>query len=391
MIIHTKDIIDRGELKVINKKQNLNGILKVKDRIVLYLEKGIKNTKEIENELKLKGRTTRKALFDLENEKIVKRFRKEKMKRKLGESDSWKLIKKKNILKTVPKGKICIFYNTYHGNKTYKNHFIIIPKILLLNENHLSALGFFQAEGSKKRKSVEIVNSELQLINLFLNFLDHFGIKKENLRFRITLNKKILTKLKMKRKNLEEKSMIFWNNLVDNSKYKYKKINYAGSSIGNLRKETPKHGSLSIEYCNTKFRLFLKKLLEYTKKNLVNKEDIVAYLRGFFAGEAYVGKKDREIQIASIDLEELNFVKKLLEKLDLPCSISKETSTSPPRIIITKLKSFLILEELDIFKFHHIKKRNLLIKMMNYKTLDENLRRKYNKKLNFLIQKRIST
>ncbi len=200
------------------------------------------------------------------------------------------------------------------------------------------------------------MNSEPRLINLFISFLKYLGIKKERLSFRIIFNKKILFKMKINKKDLEKNSKIFWNKIANVEQNNYRKFNYSGTLKGSLRKESPIYGSLAIEYCSTIFRAFLKELLKETKNNLTNKKEITAYLRGFIAGEAYVGKKDREIQIASTDLEELNFVKELFNKINIKCSISKETSTSPPRIIITNLKSFLILESFGIFKFHPLKK-----------------------------------
>lgn len=389
MKIHTKNIIQNSKLNFIEDGKNLDEILKVKDKIVVHLKQGIKNTKELERKLKLKDRMTRRTLLDLEKEGIVKRIRKLKMRRKLGESDSWKLIKKEKIIKRVPKNKICLYYETYHKNNIYKKHYFIVPKTLFLKEEFLASLGFFQAEGSKKMKSVEIVNSEINLIKIFLNFLEYFNIKKDKLRYRLTFNKKILKKLNLSMESLETESIKFWDKIVDSSRYNYGKINYAGTYMGNLRKNTPKQGSLSIEYCNTLFRLFLDRLIKYIKNNLKKKEDIIAYLRGFFAGEAYVGEKDREIQLASIDLNELELVKNLLTKININCSISKKTSTSPPRIIITRLRSFLILESYNIFKFHQVKKKSLIKKILNYKSLDKEIKKYYNKKLDRLIQKTI--
>ena len=377
MIIHTKNVIKNTELNFLNEGQNLLEILKVKDKIIISLDKIIKTTKQIEMELNIKPRTTRKALFDLEKEGLVKRIKNEKFRH----SNSWRLRKKQKLSKQVPKNKICIFYKTPHGNNAYKTHYLIIPSKIPLNKDDLSALGFFQAEGSKKRKATEVVNSELNLIKLFINFLKNFDIKKKNLSFRVIFNKKLISNLKLKKRYLEKNSKIYWGRIANMKKHNYRKFNYTGTFKGKLRKQSPIHGSLSIEYCNTVFREFLRGLLNEVKNKLTDKEDIIAYLGGFLAGEAYVGKYDREIQIASIDLKELYFVKELLKKLEIPCSISKKTSTSPPRIIITNLKSFLILKNADIFKFHYLKKRNLLMKILNYKLIGDNLRKELEKKL----------
>lgn len=384
MIIHTKDILKRSNLNFLDENNSMEPVLKIKDKVVLYLRKNVKNTKEIEKGLGLRGRSTRKALFDLERENIVKRIRKEKMNRKSGESDSWRLINNKSIYDHVPKDKLCAFYETYHKNNIHKKHYLLFEKEIILNENYISALGFFQAEGSKKMKAIEVVNSEPLLIYLFINFLDVFRVKKGDLSFRVIFNKKIIDRLKIKKDDLEKNSKRVWDKIADSSKYNYKKYNYSGTSIGKLRKQSPMCGSLNVEYSNTVLRKFLFGLLNESKENLSDKKEIAAYLRGLFAGEAYVGKYDREIQIASIDINELNFVKKLLEKINIKSSISKETSTSPPRIIITNLNSFLILESIDIFRFHPSKKINLLTKILNYKTLDDSLRKEFEIKLSDL-------
>ncbi|GEM_PF-6795404 len=381
MIIHTIDILKKEGLNFLGENESMESVLRIKEKIINYLKKGVKNTKEIEKGLGLKGRSTRKALFELEKKGVVKRIRKEKMKRKFGESDSWELRKNIQIEYYVPKGEVCGVYETFHNNNVYKKHYLLLKKEIILNETDLTALGFFQAEGSKKIKTIEVVNSEPLLISLFISFLEGFGVNKKDLSFRVVFNKKIIDRLKTNKKDLEEKSKVIWDKIADSSKYKYKKYNYSGTLIGELRKQSPVWGSLNVEYCSVLLKKFLSGLLNEAKNNLEEKEEIAAYLRGFFAGEAYVGKYDREIQIASIDLNELNFVKKLLEQIGIHGSISKKTSTSPPRIIITNLDSFLTLESIDIFRFHPPKKINLLTKILNYKCLNDTLRKELKIKL----------
>jgi intein-encoded DNA endonuclease-like protein len=127
-------------------------------------------------------------------------------------------------------------------------------------------------------------------------------------------------------------------------------------------------------------------LIKISKNRIEDEKEAIAYLRGYFCGEAYVGKSDREIQIGSNEMEQLIFSKKLLEKIGIKSSISIKTSTSPPRLIITKLSYFIILEKEDIFKFHLEKKENLIRKILNYKSLDRLLRKKLEEKLKKLEQ-----
>jgi len=259
---------------------------------------------------------------------------------------------------------------------------MFFPKKIILNTEFLSALGFFDAEGSKtKPKSIEVVNSEPSLIRLFINFLDYFKIKKENLSYKIIFNNKLPYLLKTSKKQISNNAIKFWSSQVRIPINKEIKTSYVGKPIGKSRAKVIKYGSLDINYNSVLFRKFLFNLIKIAKDRIRDERESVAYLRGFFCGEAYVGKSDREIQVGSKDKEQLNFSKRLLKVIDINSSICNETSTSPPRLIITSLKDFIILENKEIFKFHLDKKKNLIKKILNYKSLDSLLRKKLEEKL----------
>jgi len=384
MIIHTKRTLKNLGVSFLEEHANILNILKGEDKIKIILKRGVMNTNKIIKKFDLTPRAIRKCLLILEKKGEIKRIKSKIVRRKFGESDYWRLLKRKVLPPKVPKRNIFLYYRKEHYNKGYKNHYMFLPKKIVLNENELSAIGFFDAEGTKTNpKSIEVVNCETRLIKLFLKFLKHFKIKKEDLTYRIIFNKKILSKLNKKPKELE--SLKFWTNNITIPKDRIRKFNYTGLKKGKLRINYTKHGSLDIKYNGVLFRMFFFNLIKEMKKELKKEKDIISYLRGYLAGEAYVGKYDREIQIASKDISHLNFIKNLLEKINVKNSISKATSTSPPRIIITKLDYFLRLESIDIFKFHPKKKFNLLSKILNYKSLAQNIRLKLKKKLSNLI------
>ncbi len=375
MIIDTKELIKNTNLTALEGGQNIEKILKIQNKILIFLKNKSKTASEIERELKLNGRTVRCELLKLEQKKLVKKERGEKISNKGICPNYWTINKIIEIIKTVPPSKVCLTYKTHHYSNFEKNHYSFFPSKIVLNEEKLAAIGVFEAEGSKtKYKGTEIVNCEPILINLFLDFLDDFKISKDKISFRIVFNKNILEKINTNKNELETNAEKFWRmktGIRDESKIRF---NYTGNSWGVIRKNPKMYGSLNLNYNNVLFRKFLELLIKKAKKRLIEKKEIIAYLSGFLAGEAYVGNHDREIQIASIKVEELDLLQELLIKLNVLSSRSKKTSTSPPRVLITNLASFIKLENYDIFKFHPDKRKALIQKILNYKILDQKLR-----------------
>ncbi len=381
MIIHTKEIIKNVGIKFLQEGKDISRVVRGEEKVKFILSKRKMKTNEIYKETNLTPRAIRKCLLKLEKKGEVKRIKGKEINKKVRYSDSW-VSNLKNIIKKVPQNKILIYYRKEHYNKGYRHHYMLFPKKIILNSKSISAIGFFEAEGSKtKPKSTEVVNSEPSLIRLFIDFLNYFKIKRENLSYKIIFNNKLPYLLKKSKKEISDNAIKFWGSQVKIPINKEIKISYVGKPIGKSRAKVIRYGSLDINYNSVLFRKFLFNMIRIVKNKIVSKEEAIAYLRGYFCGEAYVGRFDREIQIASKDRNELEFIKEMLEKIGVRSSRSKETSTSPPRILITNLKSFLILENKDIFKFHGGKKRDLIIKILNYKNLDKSIRTKLNRKL----------
>lgn len=381
MIIHTQEIIKTMEIEFLKEGEDISKVVKGEEKIKFLLSKKKTTTKDIYKKINLTPRTIRKCLLKLEKKEKVTRIKGEEINKKVRYSDSW-ILNSKNIIKKVPKDKILAHYRKEHYNKGYRQHYLFFPKKIILDNKALSALGFFDAEGSKtKSKSTEVVNSEPSLIRLFINFLDYFRIKKENLSYKIIFNNKLPHLLKTSKKQISNNAIKFWSSQIKIPTNKEIKISYVGKRIGKARAKIIKYGSLDINYNNVLFRKFLFNLIEIAKNKIISKEDAIAYLRGYFCGEAYVGEKDRQIQVGSKDREQLNFSKRLLDIISVNSSIYNETSTSPPRMIIQDLKSFIILEENDIFKLHLDKKKNLIKKILNYKSLNNSLKKKLKEKL----------
>ncbi len=381
MIIHTKNILKNIGLKFIDKEKDISNFLKSEEKLKILLSYGKKTTNEIYKELNLSPRAIRKCLLKMENKKEVKRIKGKEINKKVRYSDSW-ILKTKKIIKRVPQNKIFAHYRNEHYNKGYRQHYMFFPKSININEDHISAIGFFDAEGSKtKPKSTEVVNSEPSLIRLFIKFLDYFNIKKENLSYRIIFNNKLPYLLKITKKEINNNAIKFWSSQVKIPINKDIKLSYVGKLKGKSRKRVIKYGSLNINYNNVLFRKFLFNLIKTVKSQVKTEKESVSYLRGYFAGEAYVGAYDKQIQVGSKDKSQLIFCKTLLEKIGVRSSICNETSTCPPRLLISDLKSFIILESKNLFKFHQDKKRNLIKKILNYRSVDNALRKKLERKL----------
>lgn len=386
MIIHTLDIVKNIEIKYLKEGEDFINIVKGEEKIKFILYKRKMTTNEISQKVNLTPRTVRGCLLKLENKGEVERIKGREINKKVRYCDSW-ILSSRSPIKKVPKSKVLVYYRKEHHNGGYRQHYMFFPREIVLNTEFLSAFGFFDAEGSKTNpKSIEVVNSEPSLIRLFINFLDYFNIKKENLNYRIIFNSKLPYLLNLSKEQISNNAIRFWINQVRIPVNKGIKTSYVGKNIGKSKTKVIKYGSLDINYNSVLFRKFLFNLIKISKNRIEDEKEAIAYLRGYFCGEAYVGKSDREIQIGSNEMEQLIFSKKLLEKIGIKSSISIKRSTSPPRLIITKLSYFIILEKEDIFKFHLEKKENLIRKMLNYKSLDRLLRKKLEEKLKKLEQ-----
>ena len=386
MIIHTEKLIKGLGFEFLDEGVDSFKIFNNKDKIKFILQKNNLSTQQISSKLSLKRGSLNKCLKELKLKKEIK-----KIDENIINNPFWELITPNKIRRTVPKEKIMAFYSNNNMKEIYRNNYFIFPKKIYMKKKELISVGFFDAEGTKKKeKSVEIVNSEPMLMDLFINFLNNFNITKDQLSYRIVFNIKLTEFLKRDKKSLEKVSEKFWRIRLSLPENKVIKFNHAGSKEGRISKNIIEYGSLNIVFNKVLFRKFLFSLINETKKAMTTNEDIGNYLKGYISGEAYVGRSDREIQIASNDKEHLDFIRRLFEVIGVRSSISKETSTAPPRLIITRLSSFLTIDNLNLFEFHNEKRKNLIIKILNYKSIENNKRRQLKRKLNNLKSREFS-
>lgn len=371
-----------NKIEIFNSGENILDKLPTNLKIINLLKSGSKTTKEIYACISCKKRTIRKILATLENKKIVKRVTGNKINSSFRFSDSWCLIKQIEVPKVVPKSYSCLWYRTLHHNKGYKNHYMLIPREIPLNELVVSSCGLLIAESTKTiPKSLEFANSEPIMVQRILDFLKFFNINLSELKWRIVFNgklKKIYTKTE------EKASKHLWLKTTELSSYneQLSSPHYTKNIKGNM-KENVLWGTVDIYYHNTIFRSFILKLLENIKEIVINNRELATYyLKGYLAGEAYVGSHDREIQFASINNQELNVAYQCLNLLGIKSSFSKATSTSPPRIIITNLDGFLKLYKNNIFELNLYKKLALLNKILRYKKIENGLKENINKEIN---------
>jgi len=364
--IHTLDLVKSSNLCYITANEDIVHILSAENKVINLLSLGSKATIDMYELLPLKPRTIRQALCSLENKGIVKRKKGVVRNSAFRFSDSWTLAGESSIQTKTPKDMACIWYKSLHHGNTYRYHSSFIPEIIDIDKIAAVAAGFFMAEGTKKRpRGIEIVNSEPLLLDLFLTFFERLGINRSMWSSRIAFNQKL--KKHFSSDTLESHAKVFWDEKCNILAHK---IVYAGTSIGKMRKSTPTCGSLNITYSNVLMRNFFFLLLEKVKLLALKSEELATnFLKGYVSGEAYVGASDRELQIACVNKEERELAIRLFNKIGIKCSVSTQTSTAPPKILVTYLDGFRILYHKDIFEFHPHKKRNLLLKILRYKTI----------------------
>jgi len=294
-------------MNFLEEGEEIKEVLKGEEKIkILLSNKSKKTTNDIYKELQnLTPRAIRRCLLKLEKKKEVRRIKGKKINEKVRYVDSW-ILKTKTPIKKVPRNKVFVYYRNEHCNKGYRQHYMLLPKKIIVNDNFFSAIGFFDAEGSKTRyESIEVVNSEPKLINIFTEFLKYFEISKDKLSYKIIFNGKLPYLLKKSKKEINNNALKFWINEVKIPKNKDIKLSYVGKLRGKSRKNVIKYGSLDIVYNSVLFRKIFFKLIEGVKAKIRKEEEAMAYLRGYFAGEAYVGQSDKQIQVGSNDKSQL--------------------------------------------------------------------------------------
>ncbi|MCK4327606.1 MAG: hypothetical protein KAW41_03950 [Candidatus Diapherotrites archaeon] len=394
MKIHTLDVLPRqvrtkaGKKRLLVLKEgSISSLLPIKLRILRLLSKKALKTTQVTELLGIQKRTTRKFLNELEIEEKIVRTEGNRINNSFRFADSWRIVGKiSGIPNKPPKDRVCVWYSTKHTNYSTR-HYCFLPKEIGLTDNIASAIGIFDGEGSKtKITTLEIVNNEPLVIKCLLEFFGIFGIRKKDWKWRLTFNIKLKDKLSVK---AIKKAREYWvkSTKISAENETASSPQFLGTRIGKIRRGPP-WGALSIFYNSVILRSVLASIMENLKPMILQDPQLVAgYLRGYLAAEAYVGANDRAIQTASTRKEELAYLGKCFDVIGVKASMSKATSTSPPRIIVTNFDSFMKLYKLDVFRLHPYKKANLLSKLLNYTLLTGDDKEKIGKELKTLNNK----
>lgn len=269
--------------------------------------------------------------------------------------------KGKNIIKFSYYGeKIIVFYDEKSSTRPVP---LILPRYLELNEIFLVGLGIYLGEGARNRKP-KVTNSEPLVISKSIEFFKILGIDRPKLRAWIQLHER-------SDKTFEE-ARSFWLRNTLLQKENITKIRVKKSS-GNAKVKP--FGVLHLEANFILLQLLIRKIIGFIPviiKN-VSREHVVSFLQGAFAAEGSVGLAKsgtlREIRYTSTRNGERRFIKNLLEKLGLVVHDYKEDFD----LRIFGFDNLRKLVEIDIFRYHPIRKKKLLVGFRKLEIFKKNL------------------
>ena len=275
------------------------------------------------------------------------------------------------------KDKLIIFY---YEKRSSRPEPIVLLKYLDINEDFLVGLGIYLAEGSRNRKP-KVTNSEPLIIDQAVRFFELIGISKPKLKAWIQLHERSVKSFNEVNKFWLENTLLEKNNIV---KLRMKK------SVGDAK--VKQMGTLHLESTFILSQLFIRNLLLNLTKivNELSKDQKIWFLRGAFAGEGHVSTAKsgsvNTIQYTTINIKERRLIKRLLQEFGL--RVHEDNSAGDLRLM-----GFFDIEKLmnlDIFKYHPLRKNALL---EGFNRLKTNYVRGVTKKkiLNFLRKKTLLT
>lgn len=241
--------------------------------------------------------------------------------------------------------------------------FIILPKVISLNDKFFELIGILDGEMCKKintkgGSALKISNTEPIIIKQIIEgFKEFFSIDPIFWAASLTINDK-----DSNLREQDEKLKKFWSNRLNISLKNFTKTTIQEK----YRSKFSEKGIIQIRYSNTLFFIIFLGIMKNIRKIILkNKQYCRAYIRGLVAGEGGIGKRDNKLRIVHIggmnDQDKI-FYSKCLSKLGIT-SIQKYKL----RIEICGLKNFLILEKLDLFRYHPRRKKAFIRALTNLK------------------------
>lgn len=241
---------------------------------------------------------------------------------------------------TVPKDKICLWYDWPAGQNQYKkgniglrHKYLLIPRFLPLDKLTMNALGLLQAEMTRHTPrfcNIIFTNCTPNLINIIIDFFERLGIARVYWSWSIVFNyklKQIESTEETKRR--ETAALEFWlkKAKIAEHRKRNKFILYAGNNrTNNMDKDTNRLGTLVMCYSDLLLYQLILALLE-KMKSLMMSEEVKHYLQGLFAGEASVAltptKSIDNVNVGAIRKDEQEFFANCLIALGITSSSDK--------------------------------------------------------------------
>ena len=260
--------------------------------------------------------------------------------------------------------KIIVFYEEKRSSRPYA---LTLPKCFEINEDLLLWLGIYLGEGSKNRKA-KITNSEPTIINESIKFFNYFGNPTSRLTAWLQLHERS--------EKSPEDAKKFW---IENTSLKEENIIKVRMKKSTGKAKVKQYGVLHLESPFILCQLIVEKLLELIPGilNNSNREQKIAFLQGCFAAEGSVELAKtgslRDLTFTSTKREERSLVRKLLFDLKIETHENEKWYS----VKIHGYNNLKKLTEIDIFKFHPIRREKMLrgfeiLKTSHIPTLNKN-------------------
>jgi hypothetical protein len=259
---------------------------------------------------------------------------------------------------------LLVYYLTRYSNGKLRSERFqpakaLVPKNIFFSKTIVENMGLYQGDGqksvnSKSYQATRFSNSEPDILSHFLQFLEYLGIDKSKLYFNLRVSENI----KLNNKNLKE----YWCKKLKIRSKNFFKIQWRKNK-SKLSKVAP-HGTLTVIYSNSSFRLVFDSLLNYTKISILKSPNLAShFLRGLVAadGNVYFKNTRREVNIASKHEKDRIYINYLFKRLGIKTNKDNRTKNKET-VRITGYPNFKIVEKYGLCCLHP--KKSLVFKKL---------------------------
>lgn len=230
---------------------------------------------------------------------------------------------------------------------------LTIPRYIELNENFGEMLGLYFGDGTKNDSCyIELLNSCLELIKLWLNHLLSFGVEIENLFFGVKVSENVKLRYDISEEEIEK----YWRKYLNIPLEINVSIGWVKTK-GKPSTYLQKYGTCVIRYFNTTFSVFYNSLIKNIPQFLkISEQFRIGFIRGVIASDGNINiKKNGSLTMVRIagNEKQRQFISTILLKfLDIQ---SKEDKNN--QIYFGNIKNLRKIKELNLHILHPDKKR----------------------------------